>query len=127
MGKFSDIAKKSISDSGNLMAGREKITTDMLIAAYPQGVSINGVNMINYFDKVTRQDKTYPVFTFSEDDSKFYSGGKALARIVEKWLEMCNGDINEVNAGIADEPVKVKLEKVTTSKGFPFVKVEVIE
>lgn len=120
MSRFKDLAKKSVNNN-SIMAGREKISTDDIIAVYPNGISINSVNMVTY------QGTTYPVFTFSEDDSKFYSGGKALTKLANDWLEMCNGDIGEVNEGISAEPVKVKLSKVKTSNGRVFVKIEVVD
>lgn len=120
MGKFSDIAKKSVNNN-SIMAGREKISTDDIIAVYPNGISINSVNMVTY------QGNEYPVFTFVEDDSKYFSGGKALKSIVNAWVDACEGDISEINVGISAEPVKIKLTKIKTSTGRNFVKVDIVD
>jgi len=126
MSRLKDLAKKSVT-ANNIMAGREKISVDDIIMLYPNGISINSVNMVTYFDKTTREDKSYPVFGFSEDNGKFFSGGVALKRIVDNWLEQCGGDIAVINEELQAENVKIKMEKVKTNSNRTFVKVEILD
>jgi len=75
---------------------------------------------------MTREEKSYPVFTFSEDETKFFSGGVALKRIVDNWLQNYGGDMAAINDDLQAENVKIKMEKIKTSTGRTFVKVDII-
>lgn len=126
MSRLKDLAKKSVT-ANNIMAGKEKISVDDIIMLYPNGISINAVNMVTYFDKTTREDKSYPVFSFSEDNGKFFSGGVALKRIVDNWVEQYGGDMAAINEDLQAENVKIKMEKVKTNSNRTFVKVEILD
>ena len=45
---------------------------DTLIVNYPDGVSINGLNMIDY------EGSNFPAFTFVEDPTSYFNGVMAL-------------------------------------------------
>lgn len=120
MSKMSDAARAAIGGSGTLTGGLEKIKLDDLIAAYPDGVAVNGFDIVNY------QGATFPVFTFCEDASRYFSGGMALKNMANRWLEICGGNIEQANAELAKEPVILKMEKVKTKNKRDFTKVSVM-
>ena len=119
MSKMSDVARKVLG-GGGVTGGLEKIKTDELIKTYPEGVAVNG------FDLITFNGGQFPVFTFIENPAQCFSGGKALQELVEAWLELCDGDIGEANAQLAAEPVVLKLSKVKTKTGRDFTKVQTV-
>ena len=119
MSKLSDIAKKTVGN-GSLTSGLEKIKLDEVIKAYPDGVTINGADMVN------SNGNSFPVFTFAEDTSKYFSGGKALREMVEAWIEEYDGDLSAVNDDLKAEPVKIRMRKVTTKGGKTFTAVAIL-
>lgn len=120
MGKMRDLAKKALGRG--VTAGREKIRIDALIRAHPEGVTITG------FDFLTGKDgDSYPVFTFAEDNTKYFNGATALRKLVDMWLEEFEGDIDGCNATLKEEPVAVQLVKTVTNAGNPYVAVKVLD
>ena len=119
MSKLSDIAKKTVGNGG-LTSGLEKIKLDDVIATYPDGVTITGTEMVN------NNGSSFPVFTFAEDTSKYFSGGKALREMVEAWIEECDGDLGLVNDELQKEPVIIKMRKVNTKKGKTYTMVTIV-
>lgn len=118
MSKMADVARK-ILGGGGVTGGLEKIKIDELIKTYPNGVAVNGFDLISY------NGGQFPVFTFVENPAQCFSGGKALQDLVNGWLEFCDGDIGEANANLQAEPVILKLAKVKTKAGRDFTRVEV--
>lgn len=98
-----------------LMKDRDKLSIDDLINTYPDGVTVIG------FDFVSLDDETeYFIFIFSEDKTKFFSGGTVLNNIAADWIGLYpeNTDIEEINRDLEDEGgVKIKIEKGKTRKG----------
>ena len=83
---FKESAKKAtvISD---LMEGREKIKVSDII----NDEVLAGQVTLTDFDIVNGADKngnpiTYPIFTYKEDESKFFNGGYVLNKVVNQWL-----------------------------------------
>ena len=68
--KFSSAAKE-ITGGSQVIAGLEKINNDLLIAAYPNGITINGADLITSADGDTGEEKQFCVFTFAEDPTKY--------------------------------------------------------
>ena len=128
MGKFSSAAKE-ITGGSTVIAGLEKITTDLLIAAYPNGITVNGADLITTSDNDTGEEKQFCVITFAEDPTKYASGGKQLTEIVKKWFDVSKApDGMQLSAALRQEGgVKIKLEKERTQAGRTFTKVTVIE
>ena len=126
--KFSTAAKE-ITGGSQVIAGLEKINNDLLIAAYPNGITINGADLITSADGDTGEEKQFCVFTFAEDQTKYASGGKQLTEIVRKWFELTKAaDGMQLSAALRQEGgVKVKLEKSRTQSGRTFTKVTVLE
>lgn len=114
MKNFRDLARKATTLS-ELMENREKIQTSDVIKKFPNGITINAVDMIK------TSDATYPVFTFSEDSKVFYCGGIILTKIVNTWLEEYDGDLcplDSLNNDLAEcGGVKVKLKESKTRDG----------
>lgn len=127
--KFSEAAKK-VTGGSEVIAGLEKIDNNLLIAAYPNGFTITGADLINGTDQETGESKQFCVFTFAEDPTKYASGGKQLTEMVKEWFSITNAkDGVELSAALkAEGGVKVKLEKVKTqTAGRFFTKVTVLE
>ena len=131
MGKFNQAAKaaaKEIGGGSALAEGRTKIKTDLLIASYPNGFTIDQADLITKTDKDTGDEKVYCLFTIKEDPSKFVTGGMALTAIVQKWVEMF-ANIDDMNSALkAEGGCKVKLEKKFNQQtGRTFTDVTVLE
>lgn len=116
---FRDVAIKATTTS-KLMEGRTKISTDEILAKYPEGVTIIG------FDFMTSSDSHYPVCIFKENDNECFFGGSALTEICEEWMK--DYDSTEAcSAALAIEGgVKIKMVKTRTKNNRTFVKPEVV-
>lgn len=111
MKNFRDLARKATTLS-ELMENRVKIKTEDVIKNFPDGITLNAVDVI----KTT--DAKYSVFTFSEDSNRFYCGGIVLNKIVNTWLDEYNGDLGLLNHDLAESGgVKVKLTVTKTRDG----------
>lgn len=111
MKNFRDLARKATTLS-ELMENREKIQTADVVKNFPDGITLNAVDVIK------TSDATYPVFTFLEDPHSFYCGGIVLSKIVDTWLEEYNGDLGLLNHDLAESGgVKVKLTESKTRDG----------
>ena len=113
-------AARSAMGSDSIMEGRESIKTADIIAKYPDGICITGVA------KKTYNGSTYPVFTFAEDPSKYFSGALALTQLVDGMIENYDGNLAELNSDLSREYLKIKLTKVRTRNGYYFTKVVVV-
>lgn len=122
---FTKLAKKATTLS-YIMEGREKIKISDVISFYPDGITITE------FDMVTTPDNngvanTYPVLAFSEDDTKFIYGGKAIKDMCTMWLANFDGDVEATSQALkAAGGVKIKLSSQRTKNGNNFTRVDVI-
>ena len=128
MGKLSSAAKE-ITSGIPVIAGLEKITTDLVIAGYPNGITVTGADLLDAVDQNTGEAKKYGVVTFQEDVTKYMPCGQQLTEIIEKWFEITNApDGMQLSAALRQEGgVKIKLEKSRTQGGRSFTKATVIE
>ena len=111
MKNFRDLARKATTLS-ELMENRKKIQTSEVIKNFPDGITLNAVDVIK------TSDAKYPVFTFSEDPHSFYCGGVVLVKIVDTWLDEYKGDLGLLNHDLAETGgVKVKLTEAKTRDG----------
>ena len=118
---FTNIANKATTLS-NLMVNREKISTDDIVANYPDGITINA------FDIVNISVDSFPVFTFKEDSTKFAFGGAILANIIDSWVEQFDGDIVAASNALNEAGgVKIKFVKSRTKSGNNITLVKVID
>ena len=125
MSKFSDIAKKATTLSP-LMEGRTKISTDDIIVAYPNGVTLTEFDIVPGISQ-NGEPNSYPVFLFKEDPTKFYCGGTVLGNIAASWVEGTGGDIDGASAELkATGGVAVKLVKGKTRRGNSVTSVQIL-
>lgn len=127
MSRFTDLAKKKTSGSP-VLEGRAKITTDDIIAKYPNGVTINA------FDFLNGKNGRYVVCAFRQDPGAYFNGGKILTEIFESFVEEYASDdrtfqeaIDACMADFEKEGLKVKLSMSRTKDGNRVTLVEVIE
>ena len=122
---FATMAQKATANSV-IREGRERISTEEIIAQYPNGITITGFDMLTKRNGAELQ--TFPTFSFAEDDSKYYNGGSSLLKIANEWLLHFEGDIEACNAALKAAGVcKIKIcTPIRTGNGNNFVPVEVI-
>ena len=113
-------AARNALGGDSIMDGREPIKTADIIAKYPDGICITGIA------KNTYNGSTYPVFTFDEDPSKYFSGGSALSQLVDGMIEEFDGNLAELNNSLKKEYLKIKLVKTKTKRGYNYTKVIII-
>lgn len=122
---FASMAQKAVSNSV-VREGREHISTEEIIAKYPNGITITEFDILQKRNGADLQ--SFPTFGFAEDMSKYYNGGTSLMKIVQAWLAQFEGDIEACNVALkAAGGCKVKLlPPLRTGNGNNFVPVEVI-
>lgn len=122
---FTNLAQKATANS-LVREGRERISTEEIIAKYPDGITIVGFDMLTKRNGAELQ--TFPTFAFLEDDGKYYNGGSSLMKVATEWLAHFDGDIEACNAALmAAGGCKIKiLPPVRTGNGNNFVPVEVV-
>ena len=123
MSNLKDLAKNAFAIDP-ILDGRNKITIEDLIAQYPDGVSIDGFSIYQPVNKIYPER---PVFSFVEDGTKYFNGGKVLKEMVTAWLDSYDNDRVAINEELKKSPLKVKLEKITLRNGNKFTKVTVID
>lgn len=99
---------------------REKIDKDLLIATYPDGVTVTGA------DLVSGENGIYAVAIFAENPKQYFNGGKALTDIVKEWsvgYEDCEAMSTDLQASGG---VKIKLTKTKTKSGHDFTAVTIV-
>ena len=109
-----DFRKAAIDSTmlSTLQTDREKISTEDLIATYPEGITVNA------FDFATVQNKTFAVVTFNEDDTKYYNGGTVLTKMCVVWASGFAGDPEAASTALAKSGgVKLKFTEAKTKSG----------
>lgn len=120
MGNFKNKAIAATTVS-TLMEGRTKISTDELIAKYPDGVTILG------FDWLNGEQGKYPVCIFEENGNECFFGGTALTQICEAWMDGFESTADCTNALSAEGGVKIKFSKGKTKNNRTFTQCDVVE
>ena len=114
---FSQVASKTLAGCA-LMANRQKISTDVLIAEHPDYVTIT------QFDFATSTQGEFAVVELAEYANRYYPCGMSITNICRQWIESYQGDIEQANKDLkASGGCRVKLERCRTNKGNQFVKV----
>lgn len=117
---FKQIASQTLA-SCPLMANREKVSTDRIIAEHPDYVTVM------QFDFAVSSQGQYAVVELAEYSNYYYPCGMSITNICREWLAAYEGDIAQANADLrASGGCKVRLERVRTAKGNAFVKVTVL-
>lgn len=125
---FKDSAAKKAAERGGckLFEGREVLKNDMVIALYPDGVTIVAAEIFQGTDD-KGESYNMAAYQIAEDDTKACKGGKVLAGIFSEWLKAYEGDMDAMNKDLkASGGVKVKLKKVITPRGKVVTDVEVL-
>lgn len=104
------IANDTVAGSP-VIAGHDKIKTEDVIALFPNGITINRVDLC----KGEKGD--FAVVNFTENPAKYYAGGALITSIVKAWLIEAGGCLDDVNAALAADPVRVKLTNSRTKDG----------
>lgn len=113
-------AAQAVQNGSFILDGKEKIDTALLIATYPDGVTINGADLLQ------GDNGLYAACTFAEDPSKYFFGGKMITDIVKEWSEGYE-DLEVMSKDLAAAGgVKVKLAKTRTKTGRDFVTVTIL-
>ena len=116
------IAQQQTSLS-KLMEGREKITMKMLVINHPNGVTVTSVDVV----PDTKTGEMYSIFTFSENEKLFASGGIVFNKVVNAWLAEYDNDIEMLNHDLAEMGgVKVKFAYGKTGNNRDIVKCEIL-
>lgn len=117
---FSQTAKEATTLS-ELMADRQKVSTNDIVKEFPDGVTVTG------FDFVSGKDGNYPIFVFKESEKSFFSGGIVLDKIARKWLDGFGGDLDKCNEELEKSGgVKIKLIMTRTKGGNNLTNVEIL-
>lgn len=104
-----------------LMEGKDRLTVDDVISQYPQGITVDG------FDLMNGDKGKYAICTFAEDATKFFFGGSILTKIVEKWVAGFDGDIEQASHVLKDSGgVKMQLKHGKTKNGNNLTLVDVL-
>ena len=119
MKDFKKVAQAATSGSF-IMEDRDKMETALLIATYPDGVTINGADLIN------GDNGLYAAATFVEDPKKYINGGKMLTDIVKEWLADYPDSETMSTDLAASGGVKMKFEKSRTKGGRDFTIVTIV-
>ncbi len=123
MNRFETLAKESFSPC-TLMENREKIGTNAIIADNPDGITIDGFDLIVNSDPKTGEEVKYCIVTYKESPEYYYLGGQALTQIVESWIEEYKGDVELANNDLKkDGGCKLKLKLVKTKRGNNYVRI----
>lgn len=109
-----EVTKKSLKQLAQeavtlspLMNGRDKVSTEEIIKAYPEGFTVAAVDMVE------TETESYPVILMKEDNNVFYCGGVVLKKIVSGWIDTY-GTADAVNEALKAEDIKIKLEETQT-------------
>lgn len=106
-----------------LMEGREKITMETLVRNYPNGVTVTGVDLV----PDTKTGDMYSIFTFSENEKLFASGGIVFNKVVNAWLREYDNDIEMLNHDLPEMGgVKIRFSYGRTANNRDIVKCEIL-
>ena len=121
MANFREIAAKTLSLS-DLMAGREKMTTDELIGKIVTCIGFDFATITDH-----GEEKTFPVLIFKEDPEKYYCGGTLLAKMCAAWAAEYDGDVAAASDALYDEGgVKISFSSGKTKSGNNLTSVDVV-
>lgn len=118
---FRNIAIESTTLS-TIMDGRTRLSMDDVISSYPNGVTVDGFDIIH-----DSKNGDYSVVTFAEDSNKFFFGGKVLTNIVHGWISVFEGDIEKASIALKDSGgVKMQFSHGRTKNGNNLTTVKII-
>lgn len=113
MKDFKAAAKIKAEERGGceLFENRDVLKNDMVIALYPEGVTITKADIWAGKDE-KGNDYEMAAYLIKEDPTKACKGGLVLVKIIKEWISMYDGDVDAMNKDLeASGGVKVKLRK----------------
>lgn len=118
-------AAQAASSGSFIQEGREKIKSDLLIAAYPGGFTIDGADILQSMTPAG-ESKEYGIFSIAEDPLHYGNAGKILTNIIKEWMDGYESAEAMSKDLKASGGVKVKLEKKFTQSGNTYISVTVL-
>lgn len=123
MSKFATAAKSATAVNDGLFNNRQKLKTENLIAAYPEGVTVTE------FRRFNGQDGPFWLVGFKEDPAVYFSATTVMTKILEDWTEKFGGGDPKTasDALTADGGCRLKFHQEKTSAGKTYVAVDVLD
>lgn len=121
MKSFKTIAKE-LTTLSPLMTNRDKIETSDIRKFHANGIHICAVDQMQDADS-----KRFYVYNFKENEEVFAFSGEVLNKVIDGWVKACEGDIEQVNKILAEEPVGVILGDGVNKNKQHYTTVQVID
>ena len=108
-----------VSGTSPLTIGRNKMTTEQ-VCGYDK-LTLRDFDFINYTDKSTGEEVSYPVLIFDEIDDGFYCGGMALS-------DLCNAikEDEELYEALKADGLPMTFTSTRTKSGNTYVNFSVL-
>lgn len=115
-------AAKNVTGGSFISAGRTKVKLDDFASHHGGRLTIIGADLWN------GENGKYCACIASEDKSVYFTGGKALTEIVEKWADLAGGDCEVMSKELAEQGgVLMEFERTKTKTGRDFTQVTVVD
>lgn len=103
-----------VSGTSPLTIGRNKLTTEQVCSH--DKLTLRDFDFINYVDKSTGENVSYPVLIFDEIEDGFYCGGMAMS-------DLCNAikEDAELYDGLKNEGLPMSFTSTRTKNGNTYV------
>ena len=119
--KLSKIAAKTLSNG-------TYTSIDDIISRYPDGVKVNGITV-----KAAKNTNSAYAFNFIATDATdatdarpyFFAESGDLKKLVDAWLDEMT--VDEIDTALAENPITLRLYKITTRNNRPYVKAHIID
>lgn len=95
--------------TSKLYTGRKKLSMDNLIGEYPNGVTLEAVDLVN------GNDGEYAVFTIKEDPTVFVNANTIFTEFISNVIAS-GVSLDQINADWAQQDFKVKFSKCKAQK-----------
>ena len=115
------LAKAATSLSGKTRS-REKMKLDEVLIRYPEGVTLNWIDL-----RTSDDDVDYCVFTFEEEPERFSSGAGDFMKLWEAWTAEFGGSISDMQEYLAANPLRIKIWKQKTKSKKTYTCVSVVQ
>lgn len=102
----------------NITEGKNNIKIPEILKKYPDGIHITGCTII----KAKKGDCS--AWTFEEDASVFFFGGKVFTDTLNDWISE-KGGIQNVNAEMATDKPFIKIIECTSKEGNTYYDFEI--
>ena len=104
-----------------IMKGKEKITTDEIIAQYAGGFKVDDFDMVDYDATDAKGNTTHTHYVVVVNDKHYYAGGIILTKAFDGIVEEFEGNIEAARAEYAkckdDDKVVFVATDAKTSNG----------